>query len=218
VKEGKRVLFIYHPFSIYYDGKGGVFRFNLKQIPEDDCSFWNDSLWCLFDAKNKEESHLGEFPYELCTFVISTSPQRNMVNDFKKPPVPQYFYMPLWTETELKAIAPLFPNAIDWPGRFKILGGIPRNVLEVTARAPTAMLEAACKLNDCMNIVGLDSTITEKTPKIVHSLVHVTSAPPFTEPSVCYASQAAMEIIVRNKGLKDKVKMRKLLAACEGIL
>ncbi len=25
VKEGKRVLFIYHPFNIYFDGKGGVF-------------------------------------------------------------------------------------------------------------------------------------------------------------------------------------------------
>jgi hypothetical protein len=31
VKEGKRVLFIYHPFNIYYDGQGGVFM--LDKIP-----------------------------------------------------------------------------------------------------------------------------------------------------------------------------------------
>jgi len=43
VKEGKRVLFIYHPFSIYYDGQGRVFM--LDKIPSTiDFSFWNDTL------------------------------------------------------------------------------------------------------------------------------------------------------------------------------
>jgi hypothetical protein len=72
----------------------------------------------------KKEAHLDEFRYELCTFVVSTSP-REMVNDFKKPPVPQVFYMPTWTEAELEAIAPLFPYANEWRDRFGILGGIP---------------------------------------------------------------------------------------------
>jgi hypothetical protein len=45
---------------------------------------------------------------------------------------PQVFYMPLWTETELETIAPYFPADIDWHNRFKILGGIPRYVLEDT--------------------------------------------------------------------------------------
>ena len=66
VKEGKRVLFIYHPFNIYYDGDGGVFRFASGRLPLDsDDSFWNGTLWCLFDAKYKNEAHLGDLPVEL---------------------------------------------------------------------------------------------------------------------------------------------------------
>jgi hypothetical protein len=69
---------------------------------------------------------------------------------------------------------------------FQILGGISRHVLEDTTQSPTAILEAACKncsLDDCIKEIGLDSTITEKS-KVIHSLVHVTSVPPFTESSV----------------------------------
>jgi hypothetical protein len=93
-----------------------------------------------------------------------------MVNDFKKPPVPQIFYMPTWTEIELETIAP-FSTVIDWQNRFNILGGIPRHVLEDTNYDPTKFLEAACNqcnLDDCIKIIGLNSTISE----VVHSLVH----------------------------------------------
>eukprot|EP00557_Chaetoceros_sp_GSL56_P003743 CAMPEP_0176496978 /NCGR_PEP_ID=MMETSP0200_2-20121128/11477_1 /TAXON_ID=947934 /ORGANISM="Chaetoceros sp., Strain GSL56" /LENGTH=475 /DNA_ID=CAMNT_0017894957 /DNA_START=66 /DNA_END=1490 /DNA_ORIENTATION=+ len=220
VKEGKRVLFIFHPYNIYYDGQGGVFL--LETIPTFiHRSFWNESLWCLFDAKYQKEDDLNKFPIELCTFVLSTSPRREMVNDFKKPPVPQYFYMPPWTESELEAIAPLFPAhaTSKWHDRFQILGGIPRLVLEDTSKNPTQILEVACKncsLEDCMKNIGLDSTLSEKSLMVIHSLIHMTSTPPFTEPSVCFASEAAMSIIVKNKGLNDKHKMRDLLASCEG--
>ena len=67
--------------------------------------------------------------------------------------------MPLWTEEELDSIAPKFPNSKDWHGRFKILGGIPRFVLEYTGTPPKMILERACKqctLDDCIKIVGLD--------------------------------------------------------------
>jgi hypothetical protein len=67
-----------------------------------------------------------------------------------------------------------------------------------------------------MKNIGLDSELSEKSVKVIHSLIHMTSTPPFTEPSVCYASQAAMRIIVKNQGLRDKRKMRNLLASCEG--
>jgi hypothetical protein len=217
VKEGKRVLFIYHPFNIYYDGNGGVFM--LEKIPSPiDFSFWNDTLWCLFDAKGKKEAQLDEFPYEMCTFIVSTSPRREMVNDFKKPPVPQEFYMPTWTKAELEEIAPLFPNATEWRDRFENLGGIPRHVLEVTARPPTQMLEAACtdcSLDDCIKKIGMNSTSTEKS-KVVHLLVHVASTAPYTDSSVCYASQAALNVIVRNKGNEAKRRMSELLASCQG--
>ena len=217
IKEGKRVLFIYHPYNIYYDGKGGVFF--MVEIPlAIDSSFWNDTLWCLFDAKFKNESHLGDLPVGLSTFIISTSARREMVNDFKKPPVPQEFYMPTWSEAELEAIAPFFPNATEWRDRFKYLGGIPRLVLEVTTQPPTLMLEEACtdcSLDDCVKKIGVDSTITDKS-KVVHRLVHITSTAPYTASSVCYASQAALNVIVRKKGIEARRRMSELLDSCQG--
>jgi hypothetical protein len=75
-QEGTRVLFIYHPFNIYNDGKGDIFQFGSGRLPSDiDYSFWNDTLWCLFDAKYKNEAELGLLPVGLCTFVVSTSPR-----------------------------------------------------------------------------------------------------------------------------------------------
>ena len=110
VKAGKRVLLIYHPNTIYYDGQGGVLHWPEGSLPSsNELSFWSADLWCLFDAKGKKEEHLSAFPYEYCTFVLSTSPRREMVNDFKKPPPPQIFYMPLWNEAELTTIANLWP-------------------------------------------------------------------------------------------------------------
>jgi hypothetical protein len=171
----------------------------------------------LFDAKENGPHDLGRLPYATCTFVLSTSPRREMMNDFKKPPRRQIFYMPLWTETELETIAPCFSTVIDWHNRFKILGGIPRNILEDMDK-PTKLLQAACKLcdlDDCIKIIGLESSITDKS-KVVHSLVHMTSAPPFTEPSVTFASQTALAIIVEIKEKEAKRKMVELLASCEG--
>ena len=61
VKAGKRVLLIYHPHTIYYLR---VFQFPSNALPSDiDYSFWNDDLWCLFDAKGKKEEHLNSLPY-----------------------------------------------------------------------------------------------------------------------------------------------------------
>jgi hypothetical protein len=102
----KQVLLIYHPFNIYYDGKGGVFHFPSCHLPYDSEEwFWNDSLWCLFDAKDKGKGKLEDLPYDLCTFVLSTSPRRDLVNDFQKPPLPQVFYMPVWDKAELRKVA-----------------------------------------------------------------------------------------------------------------
>lgn len=85
-KEKKRVVFIYHRFKIYYNEKDVVFRVASDELPaDDDYSLWNDTFRCLFDAKLKNEADLGALPYELCTFVLSTYPQREMLNDLKKP-------------------------------------------------------------------------------------------------------------------------------------
>jgi hypothetical protein len=165
VKEEKRVFVVYNEETFYFDGKGGVFSVDVAPPKRLD-SFWNETLWCLFDCKGKTYTDLHKLPYMKCTFILSTSPRREMVNDFNKPPVPQEFYMPTWSEAELEAIAPFFPNATEWRDRFEHLGGIPRHVLEVTTRPPTQMLEAACtdcSLDDCIKKIGINSTITEKS-------------------------------------------------------
>jgi hypothetical protein len=127
VNERQRVLFIYHPFHI--DRKGGIFM--LENLPSAiHILFWNETLWCLFDSKFKTKADLCKLPVGICSFIISTSPRREMVNDFKKPPEPDVFYMPIWSENEVKKISPLFLNAKDLGNRFKILGRIPRNVFE----------------------------------------------------------------------------------------
>ena len=116
-------------------------------------------------------------------------------------------------------IAPLFPfSANAWRERFEILGGIPRHVLEDTTQSPIYMLEAACadcSLDDCIKKIGINSTITGKS-KVIHSLVHMTSDPPFTNSSVCYASQTALDIIVQQKGGDAKREMLSLLESCSG--
>jgi hypothetical protein len=217
VKERKRVLFIYHPVTIYYNEQGDVFE--LPCLPSVvDHAFWNSDLWCLFDTKDKKQQDISLFPYEWCTFILSTSPRREMINDFKKPPVPQIFYMPIWTETELESIEPLFLNSNGWRERFKILGGIPRYVLEIQTQNPTQILESACtdcSLDDCIKKIGLNSTITEKS-KVIHSLIHITSTYPFTNPSVFYASPTALNIIVKNKGYEAKQRIREFLTGSEG--
>ena len=64
-------------------------------------------------------------------------------------------------------------------------------------------------------IIGLNSTITGMS-KGVHSLVHVTSTSPFTDSSVAYASQTALDIIIANKGFEARRRMRDLLQSSEG--
>jgi hypothetical protein len=64
-----------------------------------------------FDAKFKNKSDLIHLPMELSSFIVSTSPCREMAHDFRKPPAPQVSYMPIWTNAELETIAPLFPEA-----------------------------------------------------------------------------------------------------------
>jgi hypothetical protein len=102
--------------------------------------------------------------------------------------------------------------------RFEILGGIPRYVFEFTKKAPEEILEAACtdcSLDDCIKKIGINSTITEKS-KVIHSLVHITATPPFTKSTVCYASKAALDMIVRNKGIEARHRLRYLLSSYDG--
>jgi len=115
IREGMRVLFIYHSFIIYYDGSGNVFE--LEDIPSHtNHDFWSGTLWCLFDAYLKTIEDLKKCSISSCIFVISTSPCRDLVNDFWKTPPMQQFYMPIWSEKELEMIQSDFRSIteIDW--------------------------------------------------------------------------------------------------------
>jgi hypothetical protein len=171
----------------------------------------------LFDAKEKEKADLKILPYDVCNFVLSTSPRRDLVNDYKKPsPLPLVFYMPPWSEEEIQAIAPLFPaSIIAWFDRFEILGGVPRSVFEEVTSEPRAILDAACaqySLEHYTRIVDVDSIITEHS-KVIHSLVHITSSAPFTKFSVRFSSQTAVEIIIRKHKDDAKLNLAKLLSS-----
>jgi hypothetical protein len=142
-----------------------------------------------------------------------------MVNDFKKPPVPQVFYTPIWTNTELEKIAPFFPEANnEWRDHFSILGGIPRLIFEDRTKSPNEILNAACtacSLDDCMKIIGIDTSITENS-KASHALVHISSKSPFTKHSMKFASASAKRIIIKFKTGTAKNKIQELLAYVEG--
>lgn len=164
------------------------------------------------------EEDLNKFPYARCNFLLSTSPRRDLVNDFKKPPVPQVFYMPTWSERELEAIAPLFSDSNEWRNRFEFLGGIPRHLFEDLRQKPRVILDNACPpytLEMYTSIVDGDSTITEHS-KVIHSLVHIKSTAPYTESSVCYASRKAMEIIAQNLDEEARRMLQQLLVSYEG--
>jgi hypothetical protein len=170
------------------------------------------------DAKDKQAADLGQLPYGKCNFVVSTSPRRELLNDFQKPPKPLNSFMPVWTITEMEAIAHLCVDASGWESRFEILGGIPRHVFELTERDPIEILESACRdcsLDDCLKYIGLNSRITGKA-KVVHSLVHIHSDAPYGKSSVKFATQTALEIIAREHGDIVKRQMQSLLAACDG--
>ena len=218
VKQRKRVLLIYHPEIVYFDGRGGVFELTALP-PNSDHEMWSRDLWCLFDAKSKSATHLDALPYNECCFVVSTPPKRSLINDFKKPPSPEVFYMPLWTKDEMQSLAPLFPNSQEWENRFRDLGGVPRFVLEDIREPPQILLQNACMqcdLDECTRIIGIDSNITDKN-KIVHALVHIASTAPYRTPSVQYASEAALLTIARLKKIEARRHMQSLLESCEGI-
>ncbi|CAJ0754218.1 24586_t:CDS:2, partial [Entrophospora sp. SA101] len=79
--------------------------------------------------------------------------------------------------------------------------GVPRLVLEQTEQDPTSILISACKqceLEDCIKLVSIHSEITPKA-KIIQTLVHLKSSPPYKDATVIYASETAMKTIAHTK-------------------
>jgi hypothetical protein len=216
-KGGQRVLFIFGYVKIYYDGQGGIFE--VSQLPlVTDHDFWSKDLWCLFDAKYRND-FIG-VPVEQCSFILSTSPKRSLYKDFvNEMPTPRMFYMPIWKEEEMKSLSiGCFPNIVGgvWKERYDILGGVPRFVLQKTVIDATILVVKACSkcaVETLHNVVGENSTVDENS-KFAHTLVHINSVRPYSEieMTVYFASGTVMDIIVRVKNLREKLKMEKLVA------
>lgn len=151
--------------------------------------------------------------FRMNSFVLSTAPNRQMVNDFKKPPSPEVFCMPLWTE-RIENHCTLFCSA-DWMApSFRSPWWNPSTRL--WRYADWEILQAACyqcQPDECIKIIGFNSTIYDQ---VVHSLVHMTSVDPFTESNVALASETALKTIVEIKGYEARRRMEELFASWAG--
>ncbi|KAG2763856.1 hypothetical protein Pcac1_g24541 [Phytophthora cactorum] len=216
IKDKKRVLFITRQPPIYFDGST---IHECKQLPySGNQQFWSPDLWCLVDSV--DPTNVAGMPIECCSVLLSSTPRRDCIGEFKKlAPTPDVFYMPLWTKEELATIAPMYPHAATvWENRFECLGGVPRLVLQDIETDPQAWLMSACNscsLDDCIMLVSIYSEINSKT-KNAQILIHIHSQEPYREYKVVYASDLAMQLIVRTKWRLDRAKLQSLLGSSDG--
>ncbi len=195
VKAGKRVLFVYRGYKIYYNGRGGVV--SLESIPHAGMDeFWNFELWCIHDSPSMNPESLRNVPYDACRFVLSTTPWDELVSDLRKPPIPRVFFMPVWKQSELGKIAHLYPRALNWRDRFKVLGGIPRYVLVKTADKPAALIRSLCSSHRLEDMLRISPNIsaTHNPHNSIFLLAHLTSRPPYTKATLKFASIPAIQM------------------------
>jgi hypothetical protein len=136
-KREKRVLLVYSPNIIYFDGariyewKGVGCRLPAPSRRDPNGKpLWTEDMFFLLDSKNKTPYVLDGVPTRKCHFLVNTSPTHGLMNEYKKTG-PTMFFMPIWNEEEMELISSRFGRNADWLSRFFILGGIPRYVLEI---------------------------------------------------------------------------------------
>ncbi|KAG2787307.1 hypothetical protein Pcac1_g3458 [Phytophthora cactorum] len=216
IKDRKRVLLFEGEGNFYFDG---TTMFTCKALPDkSNLQFWSPDLWCLVDSL--DPTSIPGLPYRRCSVLLASTPRRDCIGEFKKlAPTPDVFYMPLWAKEELATIAPMYPHAAAvWENRFECLGGVPRLVLQDIETDPQAWLVSACNscsLDDCIMLVSIYSEINSKT-KIAQILIHIHSQEPYREYKVVYASDLAMQLIVRTKWRLDRAKLQSLLGSSDG--
>ena len=75
IRHKQRVLFVYHPHKVYFDGKGSVLDVSVLPSPSN-VEFWDSTLWCLFDCKFKKPEDLNSYEINECRFVLSFTKTR----------------------------------------------------------------------------------------------------------------------------------------------
>ena len=203
VKRRKRVLFIHHPRILYFDGKG-FYVWTGRHLPgnaltdpiDPNLPFWRNNLFCLLDCKHKDQTVFADLPYDSCHFMLSTSPNKDLLNDFKKgKPLDWKFYMPPWKQSELKIIAPQFNHVNEWIDDFLVLGGVPRSLVECALIGESGFATEKVKnylksvsLDVILNIVDDQSPIAVNIQGSVHTIVHLHSEPPYNKCVARFAS------------------------------
>ncbi len=90
-------------------------------------------------------------------------------------------HMPVWSRSEMEAIAPLSERAREWEATLKILGGIPRGVFQNATSESDAREQIEGAINDLDDrflfiIHSIDNAyFIAENAKIVHRAIHVTS-------------------------------------------
>ncbi|KAF4149872.1 hypothetical protein GN958_ATG00945, partial [Phytophthora infestans] len=203
----KRVLLFDSEGNFYFDG---MTMFTCKALPDkSNIQFWSNDLWCLVDSR--DPTRIPGLPYLRCSVLLASSPRWDYIGEFKKlAPTPDVFFMPLWSKEELVTVAPMYPHAaVAWQNRFECLGGVPRLVLQDIGTDPQTLLMSAC------STCSLDDCIMLGT-KIAQILIHIGSQEPYRGYKVAYASELAIQVIVRLKWRSDRAKMQNLLGSCDG--
>jgi hypothetical protein len=136
----KRVLFALEQEIVYFT-RGQVFSMNCPPVLQ--YSFWKNDLWCLFDSKDQTNPDiLGNYKYDLCNFIVGTSPRSGLYNDYKKSRNCRFWFMPTWSTDEIQAIDFAHPAfAETWRSRFEIIGGVPRHVFSPSITSPLQWLD-----------------------------------------------------------------------------
>jgi hypothetical protein len=211
VLEKRRVLLVYSPLIIYFDGER---YWRWKRIPKEyDLDpgyphehFWRTDLTCLFDCK--DEDGVAAFkgvPYTRCRFIITTSPKLNLFNDISKQDCTT-LYMPVWSLDELSRVGVQYGVAErQWKRVYESLGGIPRFMFPTDRNYRVALDEAvhaiqAMPYESLKEISRWEDFVYPSSGKpdklISHRFLHMHSDPPYKEHKIRFATDWARRFVI----------------------
>lgn len=206
LQKNKRVLYCSGSTIVYYDVNGACWIMDavpglrVYDITQTDCLFWRKDLYCLYDLQDtKESSALERVSYKYCQFFLCTSPKRGSYNDYVKGlNAKRRFFMLIWSEKEMRRIAPLYTRSNAWEKVYQYLGGIPRSVLsrEVHETAALAEIKSGSLICDFHRVKKLtedpDEVISIDDMDHIHRIIHIHSTQPFNRPTLKFASEDAI--------------------------